>query len=279
MILGIGTTQIVELTALAAGAGVVGGVIAGLLGVGGGIVIVPILYFALTLTGMDPARTMQVAVGTSLATIVFTSLSSGRAHYRRGAVDLALVRTWAPWILVGVVVGALAGGQLSGWVSVTVFAAVAFAVALDMLLRAPVQDVAPRAFPQTTWAALGIATGAISAIMGIGGGTVGVPILNFLGYDIRRAVGTSSVIGFLIGLPGAVIYAATGLGQDGLPPLSLGYVNLYLAAVIVPLSTWTAVYGVRLAHAIDRQCLRMAFAVFLIATGLRMGWDVLDGLR
>jgi hypothetical protein len=279
MILGIEIGNLVELTALAAFSGVVGGVIAGLLGVGGGIVIVPVLYFALTLTGMDPARTMQVAVGTSLATIVFTSLSSGLAHHRRGAIDIALIRRWVPWILLGVVTGSLVGGYVSGWVLVAVFASIALIVAFDMMLRKPTGDVEPRRFSTPAWAALGIFTGAVSAMMGIGGGTVGVPILNFLGYDIRKAVGTSSAIGFLIGLPGAIIYAATGLGQPGLPPLSLGYVNLYLAAIIIPLSTWMAVYGVRMAHSIDRRRLRMAFGIFLLLTSLRMGIDLLTGVQ
>ena len=279
MILGIETSHLLELTGLAAVSGVIGGVIAGLLGVGGGIVIVPILYFALTLTGMDPARTMQVAVGTSLATIVFTSLSSGLAHHRRGTMDLALIRRWVPWILLGVVVGSLIGGYVSGWVLVAVFAIIALIVAFDMMLRRPTGDVEPRRFPAPVWALLGVFTGGISAMMGIGGGTVGVPILNFLGYDIRKAVGTSSAIGFLIGLPGALIYAATGLGQPGLPPMSLGYVNLYLAAIIIPLSTWMAVYGVRLAHSIDRRRLRMAFGIFLLLTSLRMWVDLLSGVR
>lgn len=279
MIFGIEPTHLIELTALAAFSGVVGGIIAGLLGVGGGIVIVPILYFALTLTGMNPARTMQVAVGTSLATIVFTSLSSGLAHYRRGAMDIALIRRWVPWILLGVVIGSLIGGYVSGWVLVAVFATIALLVALDMILRKPTGDVEPRRFSTPVWTVLGVFTGGISAMMGIGGGTVGVPILNFLGYDIRKAVGTSSAIGLLIGLPGAVIYAVTGLGQQGLPPLSLGYVNLYLAAIIIPLSTWMAVYGVRLAHSIDRRRLRMAFGIFLLLTSLRMWVDLLTGGR
>lgn len=271
---GMETQALVELTLIALAAGAFGGVIAGLLGVGGGIVIVPALYFALSLTGMDPALTMQVAVGTSLSTIVFTSLSSGIGHYRRGAIDTALLRRWVPWIIAGVVLGSLVGGYVSGWVLVAVFATIALFVALDMILRKPSGDVEPRSFPAAAWAGFGVFAGAVSAMMGIGGGTVCVPLLNFLGYDIRRAVGTSAAIGFVIGLPGAVIYAMTGLGQDGLPPLSLGYVNLYLAAVIIPLSTWLAGYGVKLAHSIDRRKLRMAFGIFLLLTSIRMWIDL-----
>lgn len=273
----IATHALIELTLIALAAGAFGGIIAGLLGVGGGIVIVPALYFALSLTGMDPALTMQVAVGTSLSTIVFTSLSSGIGHYRRGAIDTDLLRRWAPWIIVGVVLGSVIGGFVSGWVLVAVFATIALVVALDMILRKPSQNVEPRRFPPAAWASFGIFAGAVSAMMGIGGGTVCVPLLNFLGYDIRRAVGTSAAIGFLIGLPGAIIYAVTGMGQPGLPPMSLGYVNLYLAVVIIPLSTWCAGYGVKLAHSIDRRMLRMAFGVFLLLTSIRM-WIDLAGI-
>lgn len=113
--------------------------------------------------------------------------------------------------------------------------------------------------------------------MGIGGGTIGVPLLNFLGYDIRRAVGTSAAIGFLIGLPGAVIYAISGLGIDGLPPFSLGYVNLLAAAVIIPLTTTFSQFGVRLAHSIPRRALRLAFGGFLLITSIRMFIDLFSG--
>lgn len=262
------------LAAIAAGSGVVGGVLAGLLGVGGGIVIVPALYLALSMAGMDPALTMQMAVGTSLATIVFTSLSSGYGHYRRGAIDMALLRLWAPSILVGVVVGGILGGLVSGYVLIAVFAAVAFLVALDMILRRPGDGPAARSFSRPVWAGLGVVAGAVSAMMGIGGGTVCVPLLNFLGYDIRRAVGTSAAIGFVIGLPGALIYMITGFGAEGLPPGSVGYVNLLAAAVIIPLSTSFARVGVSLAHSIPRRALRLAFGVFLLLTSFRMILDL-----
>jgi len=112
--------------------------------------------------------------------------------------------------------------------------------------------------------------------MGIGGGTIGVPVLNFRGYDIRRAVGTSAAIGFIIGLPGAVVYALTGLGAEGLPPFSLGYVNLAAAAIIIPLTSSFAHVGVKLAHSIPRRALRFAFGIFLMITSLRMLFDLFE---
>ncbi len=268
---------LLTLAAVAAGSGIVGGILAGLLGVGGGIVIVPALYFALSLTGMEPALTMQVAVGTSLSTIVFTSLSSGYGHYKKGAIDMELLKLWAPSILVGVVIGGILGGVVSGQVLIAVFATVAVLVALDMILRKAQDSDTPRSFSKPVWAALGVVAGSISAMMGIGGGTVCVPMLNFLGYDIRKAVGTSAAIGFIIGVPGALIYMATGFGAEGLPPFSFGYVNLFLAAVIIPLSTTFARVGVKLAHSIPRRALRLSFGLFLLLTSARMFKDLFFG--
>ncbi len=268
---------LLTLAAVAAGSGIIGGILAGLLGVGGGIVIVPALYFALSLTGMEPALTMQVAVGTSLSTIVFTSLSSGYGHYKKGAIDMALLRLWAPSILIGVVIGGILGGIVSGQVLIAVFATVAVIVALDMILRKAQDSDTPRSFSKPVWAGLGVVAGSISAMMGIGGGTVCVPMLNFLGYDIRKAVGTSAAIGFIIGVPGALIYMATGFGAEGLPPFSFGYVNLFLAAVIIPLSTTFARVGVKLAHSIPRRALRLSFGVFLLITSARMFKDLFLG--
>ena len=269
-------SQLLPLLAIAVSAGVFGGILAGLLGVGGGIVIVPALYLALSTAGMDPAITMQVAVGTSLATIVFTSLSSGYGHFKRGAIDMDLLKLWAPSLLVGVVIGALLGGYVSGLILVGVFATVAALVALDMIFRKTKDDPTPRGFAKPIWAIFGVVTGGLSAMMGIGGGTIGVPLLNFLGYDIRRAVGTSAAIGFIIGLPGAVVYALTGLGAEGLPPFSLGYVNLAAAAIIIPLTSSFAHVGVKLAHSIPRRALRFAFGIFLMVTSLRMFIDLFE---
>lgn len=188
-----------------------------------------------------------------------------------------LLKLWAPSLLVGVVMGSLLGGFVSGYILLGVFATVAAFVSLDMIFRRSQDEPAPRGFSRLVWAVLGMVTGALSAMMGIGGGTIGVPLLNFLGYDIRRAVGTSAAIGFIIGLPGAVVYALTGLGVEGLPPFSLGYVNLVAAAVIIPLTSSFAHVGVKLAHSIPRRALRLAFGLFLMLTSGRMFYDLVQG--
>lgn len=274
MIGGLELATLGLLFAVAVAAGVFGGVLAGLLGVGGGIVIVPALYLALSAADLGEGVAMQVAVATSLSTIIFTAWSSSQAHYQRGAVDVPLLRRWAPWVILGVVLGSLMGAVIDGRVMVAVFAAVATLVALNMLLGRGNPAPEPRHAARAAWAATGIAAGGISALMGIGGGTVCVPVLSYLGYDIRRAVGTSSALGLVIGLPATLVYIVTGLGQDGLPPFSLGYVNLLAVAIITPFTMIFAKVGAHIAHAIPMRALRVCFGLFLASTALRMFLDL-----
>ena len=163
---------------------------------------------------------------------------------------------------------------MSGIAMIAVFASVALIVGLDMILRGGGDIDNPRSFAKPVWAVLGVIAGTISAMMGIGGGTVCVPLLSFLGYDIRRAVGTSAAIGFIIGLPGALTYMATGFGSTGLPPLSIGYVNIVAAAIIIPLTVIFARVGVSIAHRIPKRALRLSFGLFLLLTSARMFYDL-----
>ena len=255
-------------------AGVIGGLLAGLLGVGGGIVIVPVLYHIFSAVDVAEPIRMKVAVATSLATIIATSSVSIRSHYRRGAVDGALLRAWWLPILVGVVCGTVIGGAVNGRVLSLVFAVVALAVAVRMMLSREATafyDGFPNAF--ATWLT-GILVGLISAMMGIGGGTLSVPLLSAFGFDIRRAVGTAAAIGFIIAIPGTLGYIISGWNAPDLPPFSLGYLNWAGALVLVPLTMAMAPLGARLAHSIPRRALQVCFAVFLAASSLRMFYDL-----
>ena len=250
--------------------GVVGGLLAGLLGVGGGIVIVPVLDTALGIYGVDPDIRMHVAVATSLATIVPTSISSVRAHHAKGAVDAALARYWGPWVFAGSAVGAALAAQSGSGVLSALFGIVALLVALKMML--PLQEVFIRDGVPTglLGPAIPLGIGGLSSMMGIGGGTLSVPVLTLLNQPIHRAVGTAAVFGLLISLPGALGYMLAGWGDSRLPPGSLGYVNLIGLVLIAPLTVLTAPLGARLAHRLGQRQLSLAFGVFLLLVAARM---------
>jgi uncharacterized membrane protein YfcA len=253
-----------------AATGLAAGFVAGLLGVGGGIVIVPVLDAVLTAFGVDISIRMKVAVSTSLATIVATSWASARSHRLHNAVDFDLLKSWGPMIFIGVVVGTLVAGFVDGRVLTLVFAVTALLVAANMILRADshkLRDGFPNAGVK---AGLGVVVGAISAMMGIGGGTLSVPILTAFGFDIRRAVGTASAIGFVIAIPGTIGYIIAGWGVAGLPPFSLGYVNFAALIAIIPLSMLSAPWGARAAHTVPRRVLAYGFGAFLTLTAIKM---------
>ena len=250
--------------------GVVAGLLAGLLGVGGGIVIVPVLYHLFTLLGVDPEVRMHVAVGTSLATIIPTSIISARAHRNRGSLDKQLLHRLIPSVLVGVVVGAVASQWLSGEVLTTIFAVIALLVAANMGLRKEallLRDALPGAFGTSL---IGSGIGGISTLMGIGGGTLSVPILSAFKTPMHVAVGTGAALGMVISLPGAIGFLINGVDVVNRPPFTVGYVNLAGLALIVPMTMLLAPYGARLAHSVDARRLRQLFALFLFLTALRM---------
>lgn len=270
-------SALLPLAALLLATGLFAGLIAGLLGVGGGIVIVPVLFHVLTGFDFDPAVRMHLAVGTSLATIIATSTVSALSHYRRGGVDGALLKSWGPWIFVGVALGTALASVAEGVVLSLVFASIALMVALRMMISREgvrISDHLPQGIAKVLTAGF---IGAVSAMMGIGGGTLSVPVLSAFGYPIRRAVGTAAAIGLIIAIPGTCGFVAAGWGQTGLPRFSLGYVNLAAFGLIVPATMLAAPWGARLAHTIRTDWLRTAFAFFLAVTSARMYWDALTG--
>jgi uncharacterized membrane protein YfcA len=263
-------TQLIVLALAMAGAGVFAGFIAGLLGVGGGIVVVPAVFEVLRVMETAPDVRMHVAVGTSLATIVATATRSARAHHRRGAVDGELLKSWGPAVLAGVALGSAISGVVSGRVLTGIFGVVALLVAVYMASfgnRARLADHLPG---QPLKSLLAVTVGLISSLMGIGGGTLSVPILSLCSYPIRYAVGTSSAIGLIIAVPGTIGFMIAGWGAPGLPPYSIGFVNPVAFAAIVPTTVLVAPLGARAAHAIPQTTLRLLFAAFLGVMAVRM---------
>ena len=263
------------LAAALAVTGLVAGVMAGLLGVGGGIVIVPVLYHLFTLLGIDESVRMHVTVGTSLATIIPTSIMSSRAHRRKGSLNMDLIRALMPGVVVGVALGSIASRFLDGSVLTAVFAAMALLVALNMAFKRDGFAVADGLPGRAGTALLGGGIGGVSTLMGIGGGTLSVPLLNALKVPMHTAVGTGAMLGMVISIPGALAFVVNGLDVPMRPPLCLGYVNLLGFALIVPATLMTTGWGATLAHRIDARRLRQVFAAFLALTSLRMFYGLL----
>lgn len=251
--------------------GVAAGLLAGLLGVGGGIVMVPMLYYVFGAFEVDESVRIHMAVGTSLAAMIPTSIRSALAHRRRGAVDERLFRALAPAILFGAIAGAALAPHAASEVLRAVFSIFALLVAFNMIVGNERWKLAGE-LPKLLWQRLAAAfIAGTSVMMGIGGGTFTVPYLSLFGYPIRRAVATAAAIGVLIALPGAIGFSLGGLGVGERPPYSLGYASLLGFILIVPATIVTTPWGVALAHRIDPTWLRRAFALFLTLTGLRMG--------
>ncbi|MBC8027057.1 MAG: sulfite exporter TauE/SafE family protein [Steroidobacteraceae bacterium] len=260
---------LLPLIAVLAVSGLLAGFVAGLLGVGGGIVTVPVLEYSLRFAGVPDRWCMHVAVATSLAAIIPTSIMSARTHHSRGAVDWDLAKRWGAWMVIGALCGSTVAARAPQAMLAAVFGTVALLIAAKMLLPlddARIADEVPRGAGGMTVAGF---IGAVSATMGIGGGTLTVPTLNLCGYPIHRAVGTASFFGILISIPGTLGYLLADT-RDQLPWGTVGFVSLVGLAVIAPGSMLTAPWGARVAHALSKRRLARTFGVFLALVGARM---------
>jgi uncharacterized protein len=250
--------------------GLVSGVMAGLLGIGGGIIMVPAMVLAYQLLGYDPAVIMHVAVGTSLGVIIPTGLRSAQSHHVRGAVDREILRRWTPWIVAASLAGGLMAGLYTASALKIIFGAMALFIALNMVLpvqRRMMEKLAGVPLANRISAAV---IGYVSALMGIGGGSLTVPTLTAFGVPIHTAVGTSSALGVMLAVPAAIGFVISGWGVAGAPPLSLGFINLPSLVLIGGMAALSAPLGVALAHRLDAKLLKAVFAVFLVVVGLRM---------
>ncbi|AUB79251.1 sulfite exporter TauE/SafE family protein [Spiribacter roseus] len=250
-------------------AGAVVGFVSGLFGIGGGVIVVPMLLPIFQAQGLSMDVAMHMAVGSSLATIVITGLSSARAHWRLGN----LVVSALPWLVAGLVTGALIGAQLaaalSGDILRIIFALFVLALAARMAfaLEPPPGRIMPR---PAAVAAVGGVIGTLSSLVGIGGGTLVVPFLVWSGVAMRQAVGTSAAAGVSIALAGSIGFIVAGTGEDRLPALSTGYIYWPAVGGITVASVFLAPVGARVASRIPAVWLRRIFAGFLVIVGLRL---------
>jgi uncharacterized membrane protein YfcA len=250
--------------------GVLTGLLAGLFGVGGGAIIVPVLYEIFRIIGVSEDIRMQLCVGTSLAVIIPTSIRSFQTHRAKGNLPVGILKTWALPVIAGVVIGGLLAAVAPASVFKAAFAVMALLVGAKFLFATEswrLGETLPGRFLMSVY---GIFIGLYSALMGVGGGSVSTVILTLYGQPIHAAVGLSAGIGVIISLVGTVGFIIAGLPYQSLmPPLSIGYVSLIGVALMAPVSALVAPYGARLAHSLSRRKLELALGVFLWLVAVR----------
>lgn len=249
--------------------GACAGLLAGMFGIGGGAVLVPVFYQMFGVLGVEEGVRMHLSVGTSIAIIVPTSLRSFFAHRGKGAVDLELLKSFKFAVPLGVIVASLIVAYVSSGALRIIFACCSMVIALKMLFGKEswkLADDIPVGFPRYI-AGLGI--GFFSTLMGIGGGVFNNTFMTAFGRQIHQAVATSSGVGVLISIPGVLGYVLAGWGVNGLPSYSIGYVNLIMVLVIIPVTLLAAPFGVKIAHAMKKRHLEIGFGIFLTFVAIR----------
>lgn len=264
------TGDLALFVAALAGAGLFAGFIGGLFGIGGGVVIVPVLYLVLTALGVDEAVRMHIAVGTSLSTIISTSWRSLATHTKAGAVDYAVLKAWAPWITLGALIGSALAGLANTEALLIVFGGGLLLVAAQMGFANPNWRMFSELPGGAVRASIAGAIGLLSAMMGIGGGAFGVTVMTLCGRPIHQAVATASGFGAAIAAPAAIGYVLAGWGREGLPPWSMGFVSVPGFIMLAVLTAITAPIGARLAHRLPQLTLKRAFALLLALVAVNM---------
>jgi uncharacterized protein len=270
-------SELIELALLLVAAGGLAGFLAGVFGIGGGAVLVPVFYECFRLAGVPLEVRMPLCVGTSLAVIIPTSIRSFRAHYARGAVDLEVLKAWWPSILLGVVAGSLTARHAPERLFKWVFIAVAWTAAARLLLARETWRFGGELPKGPAMKLYGFCVGVLATLMGVGGGLFSNLVMTFYGRPLHQAVATSSGLAVLISIPGALGYVYAGWPAAArFPdvaalqlPFAVGYVSLIGAALVMPTSLWTAPLGVRCAHAMSKRALEVAFGSYLFIVGGR----------
>ena len=270
MLLGVPLNELLWLALAIVIAGVITGLLAGLFGIGGGAVIVPVLYEVFRLIGVPEEVRMQLCVGTSIAIIVPTTIRSYLAHREKGLVIPQVIRLWAAPAVLGVVCGAVIAAFAPAAVFKIAFVVIAAFIAIKFLFAGDRWNLGDGLPGTALMSVYGFGIGLAGSLMGVSGGSLSNIVLTLYGKPIHNAVATSAGLGVPITIVGALGYIAAGLPHEALlPPLSLGFVSLIGLAVMAPLSSLTAPYGARLAHKMSRRALEITFASYLLLISLR----------
>lgn len=250
-------------------AGVVSGLLAGIFGIGGGAILVPVFYQVFGYLDVPEAVRMHLSIGTSIAIIVPTSIRSYTAHRRRGAVDTDLLKSWIVALPLGAILAAVIAALISSVGLRLVFVGIALLVALRMLFNRDTWRIGSELPKGLGNQAAGVVIGTLSGLMGIGGGVLNNTYMTSFGQPIHRAVATSAGVGVLISIPGIIGYVWAGWGAPGLPPYSTGFINWIAVALITPVALVVTPLGVRIAHTMSKRQLEIGFGVFLIVVSVR----------
>ncbi|WP_298804521.1 sulfite exporter TauE/SafE family protein [uncultured Lentibacter sp.] len=262
------TGLLLQMLAVLMAIGAVAGVLAGLLGVGGGIILVPAFFYTFQMLGYDGPQLMQVCLATSLATIVVTSVRSVLSHNKKGAVDWEILRAWAIGIAIGAALGMLVASSLRSVTLQAIFGCLGVVIGLYMGFGRSAWRLGQQMPKGAGRVVLSPAVGFLSVLMGIGGGSFGVPLMSLFNVPIHRAVATAAGFGVIIAVPAVIGFL--GMEVIDAPPYTIGAVNLVAFAVIISMTMITTPYGVKLAHAMDAKPLKRVFAVFLTLVALNM---------
>lgn len=269
--LGLDWGSLISTVILLAVCGGIGGLLAGLLGIGGGMIFVPVFYFVfMHFFGVSPDVAMMLATGTSLTCMIPTSISAAIAQYKRGNTDMQVIKTWATGMVIGVLTGALISSFYGGqWLAI-LFGVIMILNSLNTFFRAkakPMFDHLPGTFGQNI---IGFCIACFSVMLGIGGGTLTVPTLNACNVEPHKSVGTSSAVSLFVCVPGALILFATGTTPENAPIFTIGYVSLIAAVCVIPVSMFFAPLGVKIGKNISPVTLKRIFAVSLFIVAVRM---------
>ncbi|MHC9237550.1 sulfite exporter TauE/SafE family protein [Pseudooceanicola sp. 502str34] len=264
------TGLLIEMLFLLIGIGAFAGVLAGLLGVGGGIVLVPGFFYAFTALGYGNEQLMQVCLGTSLATIIVTSIRSLSSHNKKGAVDWDILKRWAPGIVVGALIGVLVASALRSRELQLLFGCIGLVIGLYLLFGRQHWRLGEEMPGGLRRIILSPMIGFLSTLMGIGGGSFGVPLMTLYGRPIHRAVATAAGFGLTIAVPSVLGFLLLPIPGEATPPYTVGAVNLPAFLIVICMTTLTAPLGAKLAHATDPKLLRRIFAIFLLMVALNM---------
>ncbi|GKX36057.1 MAG: UPF0721 transmembrane protein [Rhizobiaceae bacterium MnEN-MB40S] len=269
--------EIIVFIAVLAVAGAIAGFLAGLFGIGGGAILVPVLYEAFRWFDTPDSVKTHLAIGTSLAVIVPTSLSSFRAHYKRKAPDMDLLKSWLLPVPLGVAAASVIAAGTSGEILRSIFALLAAAMGLKLIFSRDATSVGDRLPRNPAKAMVGFVIGLLSALMGVGGGILNNTFMTMFGRPVHQAIATSSGVGVLISLPGVIGFIWAGWGAEGLPAFSTGYVNWMAVALTIPMTMLAAPQGARVAHGLDRKQLSLALGIFMIVVATRFIWSLFAG--